>query len=79
MKVLYFSAARLATSLESEDVVLPGSADAAEVWRLLIARHPALETLRESARLSRNEGYADAETRFSNDDVVAVIPPVSGG
>lgn len=79
MRVLYFSSARVATSLESEEVTLLESTDAAGIWRMLIARHPALEPLRESARLSRNEAYAAAETRFSNDDVVAVLPPVSGG
>lgn len=79
MKVLYFSTARLAASLGSEDVALDEPVDAAGVWRILIARHPALAPLRETARLSRNEAYADADTLFVNDDVVAVIPPVSGG
>jgi molybdopterin converting factor small subunit len=50
-----------------------------EVWRRLIERHPGLSALRGTSRLSCNEAYADEATRFSNDDVVAVIPPVSGG
>ncbi len=79
MKILYFSTSRAAAGLGSEDIPLDGTLSGEQVWAALIARHPGLAPLRSAARLSRNEEYADDATRFLGGDVVAVIPPVSGG
>lgn len=79
MKVLYFSTARLVTSLEEEEFSLASPVDAAGLWRILTLRHPALASLRAAARLSRNDVYAEAGALFVDGDVVGVIPPVSGG
>ncbi|HEY8900662.1 MAG TPA: MoaD/ThiS family protein [Chthoniobacterales bacterium] len=79
MKVLFFSVAREASGCAEAEIPLPEPASIEGVWERLIERHPALVELRDAARLSCNDVYADASTRFLDEDVVAVIPPVSGG
>lgn len=79
MKILFFATAREAAGCASDELALPGPASTDEVWAALIAKYPALAPLRSVARLSRNDEYADADARFTDADIVAVIPPVSGG
>jgi molybdopterin synthase catalytic subunit/molybdopterin synthase sulfur carrier subunit len=79
MKVLFFATAREATGCASDDLAVKAPASADEIWKALTAKHPALAPLRGVARLSRNDEYADADAQFLDADVVAVIPPVSGG
>jgi len=79
MKILFFAMAREAAGCASDELQVPEPIAADEVWAALIAKYPALAPLRGVARLSRNDEYADADARFADADVVAVIPPVSGG
>jgi len=79
MKILFFATAREATGCASAELALLEPASTDQVWGALIAKYPALAPLRGVARLSRNDEYADADARFADADVAAVIPPVSGG
>jgi molybdopterin converting factor subunit 1 len=79
MKILFFAAAREAAGCEADDLAVTEPASTEEIWNALIARHPGLAPLRGVARLSRNDEYADADAQFRETDLVAVIPPVSGG
>ena len=40
---------------------------------------PGLAPFRGNIRLARNLEFAGFDTRFNDDDEVALIPPVSGG
>jgi molybdopterin converting factor subunit 1 len=75
--VRYFAAAREAARRDAERVALPDEADLASLVGELERRHPPLAGL--SLRYAVNERFAPAATFLGDGDVVALIPPVSGG
>lgn len=79
MRVLFFAQLKDATGTAEMEMKISENLDADGLWRELIAAHPALGPFRKTTRLARNSEYADAQTRFTNTDEVALIPPVSGG
>ena len=79
MRILFFAQLKDATHCESAEMNLPSSLNTEQLWVELLKQFPALAVHRASVRLAKNQEYADAETQFSNDDEVALIPPVSGG
>lgn len=79
VSVLLFAAAADAAGLARVDVEIEPGAGAGEVLDLVAARcSGAAAVLRQSA-LAVNERYATRATRVQDGDVVAIIPPVSGG
>lgn len=75
--VRYFAAAREACRRDAECVPLEAGTDLAALVRELERRHPALAEM--SVRYAVNERFAPPETPLAPGDVVALIPPVSGG
>jgi molybdopterin converting factor subunit 1 len=49
-----------------------------ELKEIFIDKHPQLENIHSYA-IAVNESYATDETVLKDNDVVAIIPPVSGG
>jgi molybdopterin converting factor subunit 1 len=79
MRVLLFAHLKDATGVAEFELNLSESLDTDGLWHTLIAAQPGLAKFRQTTRLARNSEYTDAQTRFSNTDEVALIPPVSGG
>ena len=79
MRVLFFAQTRDAAGVPETEMKISGSISAGEFWEKLAAVQPRLAAFRTTTRLARNGEYANAKTMFSNDDEVALIPPVSGG
>ena len=52
---------------------------AADVYRLLCARFPAMAGLEESLMYAVNAEYVEPEHPLRDGDELALIPPVSGG
>lgn len=78
VQVLYFAALRDQVGCSQERVTLPSSdIQVAELVRLLEAKHPNLRL--DAVRVALNEEFADASAAVAPGDVVALIPPVSGG
>lgn len=78
VRVLYFAVLRDLVGRAEERVLLPMKNPLlGDVIRLLEARHPALSL--DSVRVALNEEFADASAPVTHGDVVALIPPVSGG
>jgi molybdopterin synthase catalytic subunit len=50
-----------------------------DAWAALVAHYPALAPGRAFVRFARNADYAAPDTRLSDGDELAIIPPVSGG
>jgi molybdopterin converting factor small subunit len=69
MRVLLFAHLKDATGAAELEISISESLDADGLWR----------KLRTTTRLARNGEYAGAQTRFTDADEVALIPPVSGG
>jgi MoaE-MoaD fusion protein len=79
MRVLLFAHLKDATGAAELEISISESLDADGFWRKLIAAQPDLAKFRTTTRLARNGEYAGAQTRFTDADEVALIPPVSGG
>lgn len=78
MRILFFAHLKDATGC-AEMELTADALDADGLWRELIAVHPGLAQFRRSVRLARNGEYVGPDARFSGNDEVALIPPVSGG
>ena len=79
MRILYFSQARLTTTLPEEKLKTSTPLSSENLWKELIKRHPKLATLQSSCRLARNGHFLSQGETLEPGDEVAVLPPVSGG
>ena len=79
MRVLFFAQLKDATGCDSIELAPPSPLNTEQLWAALLKQFPALAAHRANVRLSRNWEYATPDALFSNDDEVALIPPVSGG
>jgi len=78
--VLYFAALRDLLALGEERIELPASsARVQDLAQYLRQRHPALAPHLGSVRFAVNETFVDLGAPLSSGDVVALIPPVTGG
>lgn len=78
--VLYFAMARDLVGHDSETISLPSEVDSIDkLARWLEGRHDGLRGRMSSIRLARNEVFATASEPVLDGDVIALIPPVSGG
>jgi sulfur-carrier protein len=78
--ILYFAALRDLLGLGEEHIELPApSARVQDLAHYLSQRHPALVPHLGSVRFAVNETFVDLAAPLASGDVVAVIPPVTGG
>lgn len=80
MHVLFFAKARVVAGTSHVDVPLEGaSGTVGSVMADVVRQLPALESLVPRCRLALNEEYCDTADAVKPGDVLACIPPVSGG
>jgi molybdopterin converting factor subunit 1 len=79
MRVLFFAQAKDAAEGTELEMRISDGVGVEEFWDRLVAEKPKLAAFRKAARLACNGEYADAQTKFTDADEVALIPPVSGG
>lgn len=80
VRVRYFAALVELAGCDEEPLVLPASrATVAEVWDRVIALHPALGAQRPFVRVARNTDFVKDDAAVEAGDVVALLPPFSGG
>ncbi len=78
VQLLYFAGLRDLAGVSEERVELPDETNTvARVARFACEKHPALRL--DGVRIAVNEEFADEHASVSDGDVVAFIPPVSGG
>jgi molybdopterin converting factor subunit 1 len=79
IRVLLF--AHLAEQIGAREVALDLADDAraAEALEAFFAAWPAFAAWRGRLAIARDERYITMETPIEPDDVIALIPPVSGG
>ena len=78
-RVLLFAALREATGARELTVELPASASVSTLRERLAADHPRLAPLLRGSAAAVNEEYVLGDHVLRDGDVVALIPPVSGG
>ncbi|MEO5985812.1 MAG: molybdenum cofactor biosynthesis protein MoaE [Candidatus Limnocylindria bacterium] len=64
---------------DSSELTLAAGAAIADAWDALAAHHPGLTPHRPYVRAARNGVYAAWDDQLADDDVIAFLPPVSGG
>jgi molybdopterin converting factor subunit 1 len=81
VEVLYFAALRdlAGTSSEMVSLIPSGDPSVAGLLVALEARHSALRGRLGSVRVAVNEEFVEPSTLLRGGEVVALIPPVSGG
>jgi sulfur-carrier protein len=80
IQVLYFAALRERMGIAAEDVDLPeevGDVRALRAW--LEATRPNLRGVLGSVRIAVGDEFAALDRRLEGGEVVALLPPVSGG
>ncbi|KNC83883.1 hypothetical protein SARC_03873 [Sphaeroforma arctica JP610] len=80
-QVLFFARSRELAGVSSVKLQVPVETTPKELLSLISAAYPALLPLVDSAAIAVNEEFKSSATALtlSSGDVVAVIPPISGG
>lgn len=79
VEVLYFAALRDLSGVSGERVSLPGALSVEALLSALESRHEGLRGRLQSVRVAVNEEFTERSTQLRGGEVVALIPPVSGG
>lgn len=79
VNVLYFGIVRERLGRGEEVLELGSPATVADLLGLLENRYGSLQIGVDSLRVAVNREYVDSSQSLSDNDEVAVIPPVSGG
>lgn len=78
IKVLFFGISTDVVGTNALDFFMSGNPTVADFKEVLVEKYPSLTEL-QSYAIAVNEHYANDEIILKDQDVVAVIPPVSGG
>jgi len=79
MRVLFFAQLKDVTGCGSVELAPASSLSTEQLWTELLKQFPKLDAHRANVRLAKNWEYAAPDSRFTDADEVALIPPVSGG
>ena len=81
MKIKYFAWIKDITNLEEEEINLNKAKNLDELKNFIIEKYPDLNKhmKKEILRFAINQEYVIKNTSLSNNDEIAVFPPVSGG
>ncbi len=79
VRVLFFGLLKEITGTSQEEIDLPGSPSAADLFEHYGTRFPRLLGLRASIVLARNREFVLSTAVLADGDEVAFLPPVSGG
>ena len=77
--VKMFASFREATGEGQRGVEVEPGTTLVELWEGLVAQHPRLAPMRAVVGMALNGRYAPPDAPLSEGDVVAFLPPVSGG
>lgn len=79
IKVLYFSSVKDRLKKQIEEFEIRENTTIEELILLLQKKYPEIKYIFENTMIAVNEEYKDKKYILKNNDVVAIIPPVSGG
>lgn len=79
VRLLLFAVYRELAGADAVELDLPADATAADAVQALRARSRACARIPVAPVVAVNETYAPLETRLSEGDELALLPPVAGG
>jgi molybdopterin converting factor subunit 1 len=80
IRLLYFAALKERLGSEGEEIDLPEGVDrVADLKRFLPTVRPRLSGVLDGVRFAVGDEFASLDRRLASGDVVALLPPVSGG
>ena len=79
IKVLYFSSIKDRLKKNSEEIDIPENTSVEEFLSLLKKKYPEIADILDNVMVAVNEEYVDKKHLLKESDIVALIPPVSGG
>jgi len=79
VRLRFFASLRERLQRSDAEQVLADGATVGDLWTVLCAQYPQLGALRAAISFAVNREYVDRNHRLSDNDEVALIPPVSGG
>ena len=79
MKVRLFAAAKQIVGAEEIVVELEDETVVRDLRKEVESKHPELRDILACSRIAINASYASEDSTVSQDDEIAIIPPVSGG
>lgn len=77
MKVLYFAHLKEIINIKEEQITLNQDYSVLNFKQYLVEKHPELKD--ETFQIAVNEEFVQESSVITDKDVVALIPPVSGG
>ena len=79
VQVRFFASIREKLRRSEATCAVPDGATVDQLLQQLCGEYPALAAVRRAVRVAVNQEYVDLDHRLSDNDEVALIPPVSGG
>ncbi len=80
VQALFFAVTRDLAGVAEATVDVPGDAPTvADFVRALEATYPGLAGRMATVRIAQNERFASLDVALAEGDVLALVPPVSGG
>lgn len=79
LRVLFFAVTRELAGTTEAEVVLGEGATVGDFVRHVEATWPNLAGRMSGVRIARNERFAELHVALADGDVLALVPPVSGG
>jgi MoaE-MoaD fusion protein len=79
VQVRFFAGHRDITGTTQKTVAVAEGTTLAALWERMVADYPPLGRYTNYVRFARNQQFCDPATPVEDGDVVAFIPPVSGG
>ncbi|UCE93623.1 MAG: molybdopterin converting factor subunit 1 [Flavobacteriaceae bacterium] len=78
IKILFFGMSKDLAGTNSMNIQIEKEITAKDVRELLLRNYPSFSSM-DTFSIAVNESYADDGFKINDNDVIAVIPPVSGG
>ncbi|HKJ06409.1 MAG TPA: molybdopterin converting factor subunit 1 [Flavobacteriaceae bacterium] len=78
IEILFFGITADFVGKSKLEIKIPKNSTVADFKELIVTDYPNLKNINEFA-IAVNEDYAEDSVKLNPNDVVAIIPPVSGG
>ncbi|GAB6072339.1 molybdopterin converting factor subunit 1 [Venenivibrio stagnispumantis] len=79
IKVLYFASLKDKLKKKEDIIDLKEGSKVEDLLNDIISKYPQIQELIQKCMIAVNEEYSSKDRVLNENDIVAIIPPVSGG